>query len=53
MLNSLTGTGPMAYGLEGLESTTTQDLIIQPEPATMALMALGGVGLLLRRKRSK
>jgi len=27
--------------------------ICTPEPATMALMALGGVGLLLRRKRSK
>jgi hypothetical protein len=51
MLNSLTGIGPMASGLEGLESTTTQDLIIQPEPATMALLALGGIGMLLRRKR--
>jgi len=53
MLNSLTGTGPMASGLQGLRNPTIQDLIIQPEPATMALMALGGVGLLLRRKRSK
>jgi len=53
MLNSLTGIGPMASGLEGLRSTATQDLIIQPEPATMALMALGGVGMLLRRRRNK
>jgi hypothetical protein len=53
MLNSLTGTGPMASGLQGLRSTATQDLIIQPEPATMALMALGVVGLLARRRRGK
>jgi hypothetical protein len=53
MLNSLTGIGPMASGLEGLRSTATQDLIIQPEPATMALMALGVVGLLARRRRGK
>jgi len=28
-------------------------LTITPEPATMALMALGGIGLLLGRKRRK
>jgi hypothetical protein len=53
MLNSLTGTGPMASGLQGLANPTIQDLIIQPEPATMALLALGGVGLLVRRSRGK
>jgi hypothetical protein len=51
MLNSLTNSGPMASGLEGLANPTYQDLLIQPEPATMALMALGGIGMLLRRKR--
>jgi hypothetical protein len=34
MLNSLTGTGPMALGLEGLENPTIQDLIIQSESPT-------------------
>jgi hypothetical protein len=31
MLNSLTGSGPMASQLEGLESSTAQDLIIQSQ----------------------
>ncbi|MGB2966517.1 MAG: PEP-CTERM sorting domain-containing protein, partial [Phycisphaerae bacterium] len=30
-----------------------KNLDFVPEPATMALMALGGVGLLLKRRRSK
>lgn len=52
MLNSLTGTGPMASGLQGLTNPTNQDLLIQqvPEPATMSLLALGGLAV-LRRKR--
>jgi len=29
------------------------DVAMTPEPATMALLALGGIGMLLRRKRSK
>lgn len=49
MLNSLTGSGPMALGLEGLRNATIQDLVIQvPEPITIAMLALGG--LLIRRK---
>ena len=34
MLNSLTGSGPMAPALEGLTNPTVQDLIIQADPAT-------------------
>jgi hypothetical protein len=28
------------------------DLSVVPEPATMSLLALGGLGVLIRRKRS-
>ena len=42
MLNSLTGNGPMASGLEGLRNDSIQDLLIQsvPEPTTMIAGAL-------------
>ena len=55
MLNSLTGTGPMAYGLEGLRNPTYQDLIIQgiPEPVTMAglMLGIGSVLTYVRKRR--
>ena len=57
MLNSLTGIGPMASGLEGLRNDGVQDLLIQsvPEPSTLALLGIGAIGLLTyawRRRRS-
>jgi len=55
MLNSLTGTGPMAY-LEGLRNDTIQDLVIQPVPIPPAVWLLGSglLGLVgLRRKFRK
>jgi len=51
-LHSLDGTGPMA-DLRVFSYNGTQDYIAQvPEPTTIALFGLGGLGL-LRRKRSK
>jgi hypothetical protein len=56
MLNSLTGSGPMAYGLEGLRNPTYQDLIIQgiPEPVTMAglMLGIGSVVTYVRKRRT-
>jgi hypothetical protein len=43
------GTGPKAT-LYGLQSSSAQDYIVSPEPATLAFVALGGVGMLLRRR---
>jgi hypothetical protein len=45
MLNSLTGSGPMASGLEGLRNPDIQDLLIQqvPEPGAAVLLGLGGL----------
>jgi hypothetical protein len=42
MLNSLTGSGPMALFLMGLENPTIQDLIIQADPATATKDATWG-----------
>ena len=49
-LAQVDGTGPMET-LYGLKSDGAQDMIVSPEPATMALLALGVAGLLIRRKR--
>ena len=51
-------TSAFANGMGGLEFVVAARgeglyLDVVPEPATMALMALGGVGLLLKRRRSK
>ena len=51
-LHTLDGTGPKA-DLRVFASNGGQDFIVQvPEPATVALLGLGGVLSLLRRKRS-
>jgi hypothetical protein len=56
MLNSLTGSGPMAY-LESLRNDTVQDLLIQPVvpiPAAVWLLGTGIIGLVgIRRKFKK
>ena len=49
-LHGLDGTGPMA-GLLALTHDSKQDFLVTPEPATLAFVALGGVGMLLRRRR--
>jgi hypothetical protein len=52
MLNSLTGSGPMASGLEGLRNPGVQDLLIQriPTPGAAAVLGLGGL-MAARRRR--
>jgi hypothetical protein len=42
MLNSLTGSGPMALFLMGLENPTIQDLIIQADPTITSKAATWG-----------
>ena len=51
-LGQITGTGPKAV-LYGLSLGGVQDVIVTPEPATMAFLSLGGIGLLLSRRRGK
>ena len=49
MLNSLTGGGPRALLLEGLENPTIQDLVIQSDPATaVKATTWGGIKSLYR-----
>jgi hypothetical protein len=53
MLNSLTGSGPMASGLQGLQNPTFQDLLIQqvPEPSTGAFLLLLCAASAIRKLR--
>jgi hypothetical protein len=49
MLNSLTGSGPMAPGLDGLTNPTIQDVIIQVDPTTPSKATTwGGIRALYR-----
>jgi hypothetical protein len=49
MLNSLTGSGPTASSLEGLDNPTVQDLIIQWDPVVSGQAASwGGIKVLYR-----
>lgn len=47
MLNSLTGTGPMALGLEGLRNNRNQDVIIQSVPDGGTTAMLLGMSMLV------
>jgi len=62
-LGNIFPTGLTVEGLQSLLTTASYvgtvgsgqvdfDLIVIPEPATLALLGLGGVGMLIRRKRS-
>ena len=51
-LASLDGSGPMA-DLRALVSTTSQDYVVEiPEPVTAALVLIGSLGMIIRRKRT-
>lgn len=50
-LHSLTGSGPKA-GLYAFTNCGTQDFITVPEPATIAMLGIGGILSLIRRKRT-
>jgi len=45
------GTGATAQGLPIFSLLTQLNLVVVPEPTTLALMALGGAALLFRRKK--
>ena len=50
-LASLNGSGPLA-NLRAITSETYQDYLVEvPEPATLSLLALGGLAMLRRRKK--
>jgi hypothetical protein len=48
---SVFGANPTAQGLPIQSLLTQLNLVVVPEPTTLALMALGGVALLFRRKK--
>lgn len=52
LLSATTGQAGYYYYLRSIEQNKTQDLAMVPEPASMAALATGVIGLIARRRRN-